>query len=455
MSLRGRLFFKTFAGFWLATLAILGSWLLAARYFEATGFNNLPQQLSAASNRPPRFLLGLNYDLESIEADRLPDFVAEFERARDVKLWLLQRDGADLLGREPPAEAVALAEELRGRRRRAMTGNENATLFAHDIYNGEIGHFRIVVRVPHPRSRIMRALGPRPGLRLALAVLVSGLLCFVLSRVLTRRIGRLQLATRRLAEGELDTRIEVRSRGGDETDELARDFNHMATELQQRIQSQRRLLADVSHELRSPLARLRVALALAQQQRPEGDDQLARIERETGHLEALIRQLLASRAEHAELDTHIDLVPLLAELCADAEFEFAVRQTPVQFCPAVETAPVLTGGDLLHKAFGNILRNAALHSPESMPIEVSMERIGDTIVTRVIDRGPGVPGEQLERIFDDFYRVDSARDRQSGGVGLGLSIARRAVEQHGGRTEAANLDPGLSVTVTLPVDPDQ
>jgi two-component system sensor histidine kinase CpxA len=454
VSLRSRLFFKTFAGFWLATVAILGSWLLAARYFETTGLNNLPQQLQAAPERPPRFMLGLNYDLENIEPGRLPAFVEELERARGVDLWLLQRDGEELLGRDAPPEAMALAEELRGRRRRAMTRNQRDTLFAHDIYNGEIGHFRMVLAVPNQESRLMRTLGPRPGLRLALAVLVSGLLCFVLSRVLTRRISRLQLAARRLAGGELDTRIEVRSRGGDETDDLARDFNHMARELQDRIQSQRRLLADVSHELRSPLARLRVALALAQQQRPEGDAQLDRIERETGRLETLIGQLLDSRAEPGELDTHIDLVPLLAELCSDAEFEFADRRTGVCFRSAVPTAPVLTSGDLLHRAFGNILRNAALHSPASAPVEVSLDRVGDTFVTRIADCGPGVPEAELERIFDAFYRVDSARTRESGGAGLGLSIARRAVEQHGGRIEAANLGPGLSVTVSLPVDPE-
>lgn len=450
MRLRSNLFVKTFAGFWFATLAIVGSWLLAAQYFESAALLTVDEEMRSQSDLPPRFMLRLNYELENLQASQLRDFVRETESTHGVSLYLLQRDGSELLGREAPPEAAALAAELRGRRRRAMSETGRARLFAHDVYNGDIGHFRSVTVIPHPRSAVLRTLGASPSLRIVLAVLVSGLICFALSGLVTRRIRRLQAAARHLARGELATRIEVRPAGGDETDELARDFNRMAEQLQERIQAQRRLLADVSHELRSPLARLRVALALAQDDRAREKDYLQRIDMEAERLEDLIGQLLDSQSSTPEMDRLLDLVPLLDSVCRDARFEGAQSERRVTWVTDLEQAPVASSGDLLRKAFENLLRNALQHTPERTPVHVSLARQGDEYLVTIQDSGPGVPPAELERIFDAFYRVDDARQRETGGYGLGLSIARRAVLHHGGSIEAGNTMPGLAVTVRLP-----
>ena len=267
---------------------------------------------------------------------------------------------------------------------------------------------------------------------------------------MTGRLKQLRTASRQLATGDLAARIDVRDRGGDETDELARDFNSMAEQLQERIQAQKRLLSDVSHELRSPLARLRIALALAQEDRAGSADYLGRIERETERLEELIGQLLSTQGDAIELDSHIDLVPLLQQLCADAEFEGSASGARVEFYSDLGQALVASAGDLLHKSFDNILRNALAHTATGTAVQVTLEQLDDDFRVGIEDRGPGVPEDELDKIFESFYRVDTARTRGTGGYGLGLSIARRAIDQHGGRLEAANLAQGLAVTVTLP-----
>ena len=150
----------------------------------------------------------------------------------------------------------------------------------------------------------------------------------------------------------------------------------MAQQLQERIEAQKRLLADVSHELRSPLARLRIALALAQDNPESSPAYLQRIEREAERLEELISQLLASQAEGIELSDHIDLVPLLQQLCSDANFEGAAQGKRVCLIHSVPRAIVASSGDLLHKSFENILRNALGHTAEKSTVTVTLDRVG-------------------------------------------------------------------------------
>jgi two-component system sensor histidine kinase CpxA len=287
-------------------------------------------------------------------------------------------------------------------------------------------------------------------LRLVLAILISGLLCYFLSKMMTTRLKALQLASRGLANGDLETRLKVRERGGDETDELARDFNSMAEQLQERIQAQKRLLSDVSHELRSPLARLRIALALAQEDQAGRMDHLDRIEQEAERLEELIAQLLSSNVQRIHLDSHIDIASLLKQLCEDADFEGQRENKAVELSLSDDSILVNSSADLLHKCFENILRNAVAHSPANSTMHVELSLEGENCVVSIADEGPGVPAPELEKLFDSFYRVDAARARNTGGYGLGLSIARRGVLQHEGTIKAENAHPGLKITVTLP-----
>lgn len=450
MSLRGNLFVKIFIGFWLVTIAILGSWLLTDNYFQTLpDARDTAEEPGRASGPPPRFLLRTLYDLQHAPAGELPALVREVRQRHGVEIYLLNPDGEDLLGRAVPAAVDRAAQKLAGGRRRAVDHGRGQLLVAHDIFRPDEGLIRAVFRFRRP-GPLLGWLGGHLWLRLGMAVLISGLICYLLSRLMTSRLRELQLASRQLARGELDTRLQVRRTGGDETDELARDFNAMAGQLQERIQAQKRLLADVSHELRSPLARLRIALALAQEDKANAEGHLDRIEQEAERLEELIGQLLASQTGKLVLDSHIDLVPLLRQLAEDAAFEGRTRGRHVTFDSPVEEAVVASSGDLLHKSFENILRNALAHTPDQSRVTVTLTETGTGFDVCIADQGPGVPESELEKIFEEFYRVDTARSRDSGGHGLGLAIARRAIDQHGGSVMAANTGNGLAVTVSLP-----
>jgi len=450
MTLRGNLFVKMFIAFWLMTITILGSWLLATNYFDSQ-----PPLMEYADHQTPapphRFMLRTIYNLENLDNAALAKAVAEVRRSNDIQIYLLDRSGAELLSQNVPRAVRRAAEKLRDGRRRAIVNTSKRHMAVHAIYRPEQGVVRAVFVFPSQRGYLLNVLGSNLWLRIGLAVLISGTICFGLSRLLTRRLNELQLASRRLAEGDLDARLQVRNRGGDETDELARDFNSMAEQLQERIQSQKRLLGDVSHELRSPLARLRIALALAQEKPANGPQYMQRIEQEAERLEELIGQLLFSQAQDIVLDTHIDLILLLQQLCTDANFEGQGAGKHFSFSADAEQALVDSAGDLLRKSFENILRNALQHTAENSQVSVSLSARGNRYQIAIEDQGPGVPEQDLDTIFSEFYRVDSARTRESGGYGLGLAIARRALLQHGGEVSAKNTGTGLKISISLPI----
>ena len=448
MTLRGNLFIKIFLGFWLVTTAILASWMFTTAYFES----HLDTEHPGPSHPGPphRLVLRIMYSMQNLDDSELQALLIQTKDQRGIDIYLLDRQGEDLFKRPVPAAAIHLAEELNRGRRRAFNNSPGGPMLAHTIYRSEQGPLRAVFVFPPARHGLLGTLGKNLWLRIALAVLVSGLICFFLSRIMTNRLKDLQLASRRLANGELDTRLQVRNQGGDETDELARDFNSMAQQLQERIQAQKRLLGDVSHELRSPLARLRIALALAQEDSTRRQEYLQRIEQEAERLEELIGQLLSSQARDIHLDTHIDLVPLLQQLCADGNFEGGQQGKQVIFEPGVGQAIVASSGDLLHKTFDNILRNALIHTAKNSAVRVVLTQLEGTYRISIEDQGPGVPTAELDKLFGEFYRVDTARTRESGGYGLGLAIARRAILHHGGQVKAANTGSGLVITISLP-----
>ncbi|MDO8861212.1 HAMP domain-containing protein [Haliea sp. E1-2-M8] len=312
------LFVKIFFGFWVVTIAVLASWLVAGHYLDSL----LPDESQTRrGDGPPRFVMRLLYDLQNEPADQLSQVITDVQQEYRVRAWLLNASGEDVLGRRVPDNVATVAARVNESGKRAFLRDAGRHLVAHQLYRDDLGPMRSVLAFKPNRSRLAHTLGSNLWLRAALAVLVSGLLCYLLSRVLTRRLGGLRQAAGKLADGDLAVPLAVRDRGGDETDDLARDFNSMAAQLQQRIDVQRRLLADVSHELRSPLARLRVALALAEQNPAAVAPQLQRIEREATRLDELIAELLSSQSEDCAMDEHIDLVPLLQDLCNDASFE--------------------------------------------------------------------------------------------------------------------------------------
>jgi two-component system sensor histidine kinase CpxA len=268
-----------------------------------------------------------------------------------------------------------------------------------------------------------------------------------------------QRASQALAAGALDTRVGGPvNRRKDEVGALARDFDRMAERIQAFITDKETLLRDVSHELRSPLARMRVALALAQRKTPEAaQPNLLRIELEAERLDGLVGQIMTlSRLRTATEPTRnaVQLGEIVAAVVDDARFEHPDRL--VNYTPP---APIAFTGDPdgLKSAVENVVRNALAYSPADKPIDVTLEQTPSAIEIRVRDRGPGVEPQHLQRIFEPFYRTDESRDHRQDGQGIGLAITARVMELHGGSVEAANRadgDGGLQITLQLPLEKD-
>ena len=303
-------------------------------------------------------------------------------------------------------------------------------------------------------------------LRLLAVLATTGLVCYLLARNLTSPISQLREATRRLAKGNLSTRVDSSlSARRDEMGVLGRDFDLMAERIETLVKAQSRLLADVSHELRSPLARLSMALELVRQTAtPESKPDLDRIEREAERLNAMIGQLLTiSRLESGQQQpdgTRLNVRQLVADVCADADYEARKHGAHVSTA-ALEEFTTTGTASLLRSAIENVVRNAVRYTDTGTSVEVSLTR--ETIpspaphyaVIRVRDHGPGVPEDALDNLFRPFYRVEGARDRQSGGEGLGLAITEAAAKLHGGKTVAYNAaEGGLVVEISLPINQD-
>jgi len=355
-----------------------------------------------------------------------------------LHLYVFDPDGVEVQGRAAGEDARKLAL------RAAESGEElserfgSRHLMARPVTDPD-GHLRVVVGALQRPPRPIDLLDPHILLpRLAALTLVVGLFCLLLARHLSSPVASLRAATRKLADGDLSARVgSPVSRRRDEIGELARDFDGMAERLETLVGSQRRLLRDVSHELRSPLARLEVALELARQRTgDDATDPLDRIGRESQRLDSLVEQLLSlERLESGSGTTErhvIDLAALVEEVVADAPAE------------------------LMHSAIENVVRNATAHTPAGSAVEVTLDEQvvhgGPVARIQVRDHGPGVPEDELHRLFEPFYRVEDARDRKTGGAGLGLAITRRAVGIHGGEVEGRNHpDGGLEITIHLPM----
>jgi signal transduction histidine kinase len=276
--------------------------------------------------------------------------------------------------------------------------------------------------------------------------------CYILARNLTSPLRNMQKTVERFGKGDFSAR--VKTRRGDELGQLGRTVDQMADRIDLLMKAQRRLLQDISHELRSPLARLGVAVELA---RGGGDPAIAlnRVEREADRLNTLVGELIqVTRAEGdpAGLATEsVRLDELVQTILDDVHIEADKRQVVLR---AQMTACEMEGSpELLRRAFENIIRNAIRYSPEGTQVDVALTRAQNNFVLSVRDYGEGVPEESLASIFDPFYRVEKDRGRTSGGVGLGLAIAKRAVELHHGLMSATNVHPGLRVEIELPSTP--
>ncbi|MDK2766071.1 MAG: HAMP domain-containing protein [Alteromonas macleodii] len=284
---------------------------------------------------------------------------------------------------------------------------------------------------------------------LAIALITTTLLSWLFAKTLTNPILHIQGSAKRLASGDWQTRVGKAAKRQDELGQLARDFNKMAEQLESMWGAQKRLLADVSHELRSPLARLQMALGLAHQQNVDPAT-LSRVEREADRMEALVSQLLTlSRAEAGEATMQKHALSLvLNDVLTDANFEVANKNKLLRI-DDIPKKTVVIDSMMFCRAVENVLRNAIRHS--KLVTHIAFSEDAQHWYIHITDDGDGLTSEECERIFSPFYRATLARERESGGVGLGLSIAKAAVELHHGRIIAEPAERGgLRVTMSFP-----
>jgi signal transduction histidine kinase len=286
-----------------------------------------------------------------------------------------------------------------------------------------------------------------------LVIGATGILCWVAAVWVVSPIRYLTATVERFGRGDLSARWHTRRR--DEIGYLARAFNETAERLQRLLTSERRLLADVSHELRSPLARLKFAVKLARNC-PDQGLALDRIERDVDRIATMVSELVEiTRAEgdpEARTFEIVDLEQVVNDIVNEERLDAELRECRLQVNGQLERA--LWGDpELLRRAIANVLRNAIRYSPSHSAVEVTLAETAGTSIVQIRDHGPGVSEELLSQIFKPFFRVEESRDTSSGGIGLGLSIAMRAVQIHQGTITAENAKPGLQVRILLPRPP--
>jgi len=430
----GSLFTKIFLAFWLTAMLLGGAFYLASRGLGDRELSETEYRLAAHVE-----IAATLYQEQGLPA--LAHWVRSLRREGAPPIIVLDEQGQPPFPQPlPPRLQRRLGElPLENGVRRLFPGHYLVLAAISDkapryflVTTAELGHLHLLP----------------PWARIVIALLISGLVSIGLASLLTRPIRRLRHAAQSMAAGNLNVR--VGGKGKDEVAELGRDFDVMAERLREMLQSQRRLLSDVSHELRSPLARLRVALELMEKSDDRGKA-LKRIEKEADELERLVSNLLSlARLESGQATLErkaLALAPLLQVVVNDADFEAAARQRHVVL--QVEQELTVEGDPvLLRAAVENVVRNAVRHTREQSTVEVRLRAHDQGALVEVCDQGDGVPEAELSRMFDAFTRIGEARDRHSGGFGLGLSITGQVMAAHGGRVSAANRrEGGLCVSL--------
>jgi two-component system sensor histidine kinase CpxA len=449
---------RIFASFWVAMVVIVAGAIGVTLYI-------LAEQPEGPWRDPATLAERAAAALQSGGEPGLKRWLTGLEhRQLDSRLIIVGPTGEDLLGRPIPRfMARRLAGEIpepghqrppppEGREARYRPPQPLPLIIAGD---GTVYRLALIPRRPGffgtlevPQVR---------GTILLLSILVTALLSWWLARSVTRPVQALTSATRALAGGDLDIHLPPTvSKRRDELGVLARDFEDMARRLRELVRGQERLLRDVSHELRSPLARMQVAVALGRQQGGDMSQSLQRIEAETGRLDALIDQVLKlsrldAGAAALRLES-VDLVAIVDQVARDASFEGQGSGVSVQWHPPENPIQVRADAEWLASAIENVVRNALRYSPAGGVVELALHASAEQVKLEVRDHGPGVPEADLQRLFEPFFRVAESRSRDSGGDGIGLAITSRVFAAHGGSARANNAPGGgLQVELGLPL----
>lgn len=449
------LFLKIFLSYWVAFALFLVTTILVTLALRP------PREAAGIEAQQQKFLTDSVQAYKAGGAEGLRNYLRTLRETQHVHAFLFDQQGRNLTGHGAP-EWIERVERGQIHTADSIWGRLGPMQFLRPSLTAADGQsYNLVIELPVERTRF----GPHgvPGFGILIAILCSGLVCYLLTRYLTSPIVRLRAATQKLAAGDLTARAGVnKSRGHDEMSELVRDFDTMAERLENLVNAQGRLLKDISHELRSPLARLNVALELARQRAgSEANSALERIDLEASRLNELIGRLLTIVRLESGGETMrkvpVHLAQVVREITQDAAFEAQSRHCRVE-CFIKNDCVVIGDAGLLNSAIENVIRNAVRYTREDTSVEVRLEctegAVGRFGIVSVTDCGPGVPEQELDKLFQPFYRIDDDRGRGTGGVGLGLAIADRAVRLHGGTVTATNrAQGGLMIEIRLPVSP--
>ena len=379
----------------------------------------------------------------------------ETPRDDGVMIFILDEQGKDISGRHIPFTLERIYQRLGGRAEELRRSNTK-----------EIQHNRLSLFLPQlqaPSGEVFtflvapEAFWANQDIRVLLlifAVLISGLVSYGLAAAFSRPVRKLRDATLSLAEGNLDARV-AKSVGKrrDELGMLGRDFDAMADKLERAAIQMIELLGNISHELRSPLARMRVAVELARRKTGEMTE-FDRLDHEAERLDSLIGQILSYTKLEADSQINpekIDLDDIVSEVAENVNFEWKQDRVAIE-SNAIDASTIGFRGAILG-AVENVVRNAVTHSPPDSKVIIKTSVNSTDVQIKIIDDGPGVPSQDLERLFEPFFRTRQSTEADAnGGVGLGLAIAHRAITLHNGYIEARNgVRTGLVVTISLPI----
>ncbi|HEX3125360.1 MAG TPA: ATP-binding protein [Rhodanobacteraceae bacterium] len=475
-----RLFWRIFALFWASSVVLI----IAIAWITSNNFENekIPglgiTRLESVLNE---HLRNAAHTLRDSGVGGLRTMLSQALDFGRISVYVLDADKKDVLGREVPPEMIAATDQAvadtqglsaNRMRLRVLAAPDGAKYTAIARFEGPTP-LRLLYR--HPNTFWMHV---------ALAMAISACFALLLAAYITAPLARIRASARRVARGDLSAHIgDLRFGRSAEILALASEFDQMTARLRDLVEGQRRLIRDVSHEMRSPLSRMRVALELARAnvkeallepaetlqesatagREPgaarnfsgtEAVNQLDRIEREAERLEEMIAQAIQLTRMETTTPSKVEdvaLDQLITDIASDAAFEAQARPCALHIAQN-EPLVVRAEADLVASAIENVVRNAVKYTLADSTVSIRLDRVERQARVRVRDCGPGVPQGDCARIFEPYFRTDAARQRKSGGSGLGLAIAKRAIERQGGRIHATNADGGgLEVEILLPL----